>query len=149
MKKTLILAALLIGSAAAFAPRGEKLTMGMPHWVADYHSIDLHGAGAPMDWSKWTDTKYGTPGRREISTGTCVSLSDDGKIIPADGSRRTLLLISNAKEWLPSDSISGYGLVVRGNVYEDQLPDAVGGKLPDAVRTQASDFYFQSLAAVF
>lgn len=149
MKKPLILAALLIGNAAAFAPRGEKVTLGIPHWVADYHSLDLHGAGAPMDWSKWTDAKYGVAGHREIPTGTAVSLSDDHKIIPADGSRRTLLLISNAREWLPSDSVSGYGLVVRGNVYEDQLPGTVGGKLPDAVRTQASDFYFQSLAAVF
>ncbi|MDO4244572.1 MAG: hypothetical protein Q4C89_00925 [Deinococcus sp.] len=148
MKKSLMLTALLIGSAAAFAPRGEKLAMGIPHWVADYHSLDLHGAGAPMDWTAWTNPKYGTPGRREIPTGTAISLSDAGKIVPADGTRRTLLLISNAKEWLPSDSISGYGLVVRGNIYEDQLPDAVGGKLPETIRAQARDFYWQSLGGV-
>lgn len=147
MKKSLILAALLIGSAAALAPRGEKATLGLPHWVADYHSLDLHGAGAPMDWAAWTDAKYGVAGRREIPTGTAISLSDAGKIIPADGTRPTLLLMSNAKEALPSDSISGYGVVVRGNIYENQLPDAVGGKLPDAIRAKAQNFYFQALGA--
>ncbi len=142
----LLMTALLLGGSVAI--RGEKRTISSPHWVADYTSLDLYGGGAPMDWSAWDTAKYGAAGQRAVPSGTAVSLSDAGKIIPADGSRDTLLLMSDAKEWLPSDSISGYGLVTAGNIYEDQLPNAVNGKLPDAVRGKASRFYLQALATV-
>lgn len=143
MKKTLLtLTALLIGGA--FAVRGEKRSLSMPHWIADYHSIDLHGAGAPMNWDAFTDPKYGEAGRKFIPSGTAVSLVA-GQIVPADGTEDTLLLFSNANQANPSDSLSGYGLAVRGNVYEAQLPDATGvpAQLPAAIRAKATRFYFQ------
>lgn len=145
MKKLhLLVSALLIGGAAAI--RAEKRTISSPHWVADYTSLDLHGAGAPINWAAWDTAKYGAAGQRTVPSGTAVSLVDD-KIVPADGRADTLLLMSDAKEWLPSDSISGYGLVTAGNIYEDQLPDSTGipAQLPAAVREKATRFYFQQL----
>lgn len=138
----LTLTALLIGGALAV--RGETRTLSMPHWIADYTSLDLHGAGAPMSWGAWTDPKYGTAGRRFIPSGTAVSLVS-GKIVPATGAQDTLLLISDAREDSPADSISGYGLVTAGNVYESRLPDATGApaQLPTAVRAKATRFYLQ------
>lgn len=146
MKKSLLtLVALLIGGATAI--RGEKRSLTMPHWVADYQSLDLHGGGAPMNWAAWTDAKYGVAGRRLIPSGTAVSVVA-GKIVPADGSADTLLLMSDAREDSPADSISGYGLVTAGNIYEDQLPDSTGNpaQLPAPVRAKATRFYFQTLS---
>lgn len=143
MKKSLLpLSALLL--SGAFAIRGEKRSISMPHWIADYHSLDFHGAGAPMNWDAFTDAKYGQAGRKVIPSGTAVSLVN-GKIVPADGTADTLLLFSNANQANPSDSPSGYGLVVRGNVYESQLPDATGtpAKLPAAIRDKATRLYLQ------
>lgn len=143
MKKTLLfMTALLLGGAAAI--RGEKRTMSMPHWVADYTSLDLHGAGAPMNWDAFTDAKYGAAGHRLIPSGTAVSVVA-GKIVPADGTADTLLMMSDARQDSPSDSISGYGLVTAGNVYEAQLPDATGApaQLPAAIRAKAARFYLQ------
>lgn len=144
MKKPALLAltAPLLCGAAALAPRGEKTTLSMPHWVADYHSLTLHGTGANMNWAAWTDTKYGPTGRRVIPSGTAVSLSG-GRIVPADGSLDTLLLMTDAREGSPGDSVSGYGLVVAGNVYEAQLPDSVGAPaaLPAGVKARARHYF--------
>ncbi|GAA5513637.1 hypothetical protein Dcar01_02381 [Deinococcus carri] len=149
MKKSLLsLTALLLGGA--FAVRGEKFSMSMPHWIADYHSLTYHGAGAPLNWGAFTDPKYGATGRRRIPSGTAVSVVDN-KIVPADGAADTLLLFSDAQEGLASDSPSGYGLVVSGNVYEDRLPDATGmpARLPVAIRGKATRFYLQAFTPTY
>jgi hypothetical protein len=146
MKKIALLSltASLLCGAAAFAPRGEKDAMSFPHWVADYHSIDLHGLGAPMNWETFTDPRWGTAGRRSIPSGTAVSISG-GKIVPADGSLDTLLLMSDANEASTAESLSGYGLATAGNVYEAQLPDSTGAPavLPAGIKARAGRFYFQ------
>lgn len=146
MKKIALLAltASLLCGAAAFAPRGEKDSMSMPLWIADYSSLNLHGLGAPMNWAAFTDAKWGTAGRRSIPSGTAVSLSS-GKIVPADGSLDTLLLMSDANEASTAESISGYGLATAGNVYEAQLPDSTGAPavLPAGIKAKAGRFYFQ------
>ncbi|MVN88776.1 hypothetical protein GO986_18720 [Deinococcus sp. HMF7620] len=141
MNKSLLLTALLFGSAVAI--RGEKRSLSTPVWIADYHSLDFHGAGAPMNWAAWTDAKYGVAGRRLIPSGTAISLAS-GKIVPADGTTETFLLLTDAREDSTTDSISGYGVVVRGNVYEGLLPDSSGSLavLATAVRNKAR-FYFQ------
>lgn len=144
MKKFLLLLPALLLSGAA-AVRGEKRTVGAtPYWVADYNSLTYHGAGAPMNWDAFTDPKYGTAGRKFIPSGTAVSVSA-GKIVPADGTLDTLLMISNANQANPSDSPSGYGLVVSGSVYESQLPDSTGvpAQLAGPVRAKATRFYLQ------
>lgn len=145
MKKSLLLlTASLLGGA--FAIRGEKVSVGgMPHWIADYNSIDLYGAGAPINWDAFpAGEKWGQAGQRIVPTGTAVSVVT-GKIVPADGSADTFFLVSAAKEASKSDSISGYGLATAGNVYEAQLPDAAGApaKLPEAIRAKATRFLFQ------
>ncbi|MFT2719732.1 hypothetical protein ACMT4L_06960 [Deinococcus sp. A31D244] len=136
------LTALLLGSAALI--RGEKRTLSTPAWIADYHSLDLHGLGAPMNWAAFTDAKFGAAGRRLIPSGTAVSLAA-GKIVPADGTADTLLLMSDAREDSTSDSISGYGLVVAGNVHEALLPDSSGSPavLPAPIRAKAARLYLQ------
>ncbi|MFW8628577.1 hypothetical protein [Deinococcus sp. ME38] len=57
----------------------------------------------------------------------------------------TLLLMSDAREDATSDSISGYGLVVAGNVHEALLPDSSGSPaaLPAPVRAKAARLYLQ------
>lgn len=136
------LTALLLGSAVSI--RGEKRSLSTPAWIADYHSIDLHGLGAPMNWAAWTDAKYGAAGHRLIPSGTAVSLAA-GKIVPADGTADTLLLFSDAREDSATDSISGYGLAVAGNVHEALLPDSSGSPavLPTPIRAKATRFYLQ------
>ncbi len=134
MKKNLLMiTAALVG--ATIEPRGEKAVKAFPLWVADYESLALHGAGAPINWAAFTDVSFGTAGRRVVPSGYPVMLAS-GKIVPATGASETLLLMSAANEANPSDSPSGYGLVTGGNVYEGRLPTATGTprQLPSAVR---------------
>jgi len=137
MKRTLLtLTAALL--SATHATRGERIDKSFtPFWIADYESLSYHGAGAPMNWAAWTDAKYGAAGRRVIPSGTAISIVS-GKIVPATGATETLILVSNALENSPSDSISGYGVVVGGVIYEAQLPDATGTprQLPTAIRAK-------------
>lgn len=140
MKRLMMFSALLL--AASPMPRGERVTKTLtPFWVADYSSLALHGAGAPINWAAFTDVSFGTAGRRVVPSGYPVMLTN-GKIVPADGSANTetLLLMSSANEGVGSESISGYGLVTGGNVYEAQLPTATGTprQLPAAVRARIS-----------
>lgn len=106
----------------------NKLEIGLRHWIADINSINLHGRGAPIDWTAFTDAKYGTAGKRVVPSGSAVKLSVAGKIVPADGANgsETLFMFSDAREDVTSDSVSGYGLVTGGNLYEAFLPDASG-----------------------
>ena len=138
MKRNLIfLTALLIGAASA-APRGERIDKSFtPFWIADQESLTYRGAGAPMNWAAWTDVKYGAAGRRVIPSGTAISIVN-GKIEPATGAVETVILVSNANEFSPSDSVSGYGVVQGGSIYEAQLPDATGAPrvLPAAIKTK-------------
>lgn len=129
MRKTNALAALTVGLlAVATAPRGNTRTLGLtPHWVADYTSLEYYGAGAPLDFATFTDPAYGPAGKRRIPSGTAVAIrAADGRIIPADGVLPTFFLFSAAQEGLATDSISGYGVVTGGNIYETQLPQATG-----------------------
>lgn len=138
MKKLHALLALTSVLAVATTARGEYSRVELtPFWVADYSSLEFHGAGAPLDFTAFTDPAYGAAGKRRIPSGTAVSIrAADGKIIPADGVLPTLFLFSAAQEGQGTDSISGYGVVTGGNLYESQLPQATGAprRLPVGVR---------------
>jgi len=59
------------------------------------------------------------------------------------------MLVSNAVENSKSDSVSGYGIIVGGNLYENLLPDATGtpAVLSDEIKTELANagtgFYFE------
>lgn len=134
MKRHIMLGALALAHAAG--PRGEKIEKGLTaFWIADYHSLTLHGAGAPINWAAFTDPSFGPVGQRVVPSGYPVSLVN-GKIEPATGAVETMLMMSAAHENNHADSISGYGLVTGGNVYEAYLPTATGNprQLPAGVR---------------
>lgn len=127
-----------------------KTTIGLRHWIADLNSIALYGRGAPIDWSLFTDAKYGTAGKRRVPSGAAVKLVN-GKIGPADGTGTSYLMFSEANEDSKTDSISGYGLVTGGNVYEDFLFDAAGAPrvLAAGLKTSlGSRFHFQTIPGV-
>ena len=115
------------------------------NWIADAHSIMLHGGGAQIDFTTFVDAKFGTAGTRKIPSGTVCGLNVSGRAIPWT-TGVALLLRSDAYEDSPTAAISGYGFVTGGNVYEAVLPDAAGTpKVLTAPQKAALGvrFYFQ------
>lgn len=116
---------------------------GLPHWIADYHSLDLYGAGAPINFAAFTDAKFGDAGKRFIRSGTVVHL-EAGKIEPGPGAGQAYLLFADVHEDIAELGVSGHGLVTGGNVREAYLPDAAGAALPAATKAALGPrFHFQ------
>lgn len=120
-------------------------TFALAAFVADRASMDTVGTGIQIDWSKFTDSKYGTPGQRHIRAGTAVEpVTDAGAPAllcgPATGTvgRPAFLTKQHMEEDNPTEALSGHGAYNGGNVYEALLPDASGTPrvLPAAIKAQ-------------
>lgn len=80
-------------------------TFALAAFVAARDSMETFGTGVQLDFSKFTDAKYGTAGTRKIPTGTIIELvADVGAPAylcgPASGTAGKLALIlkTNAEE---------------------------------------------------
>ena len=105
-------------------------------FVADEESTMLLAIGATIDWTSFTDPKFGTAGRRFIPAGTALAITA-GKIVVTDGIKTTYLMMSDVVEnplfFRGSDDTSG--LIAGGVIFEDRTPDAVAGLLPAGTKT--------------
>lgn len=125
----------------------KKFSGSLPHWIADYNSLNFYNAGAPINWAAFADAKYGQAGRRRLPSGLVVHLNA-GKIEPGAGAANaTYLLFADVAEDLNALGVSGHGLVTGGNVREAFLPDASGSPraLDAGLKTALGlRFHFQS-----
>ena len=109
---------------------------GLAPFVADRASMDTAGTGIQLDWSKFTDPKYGEAGKRSIPAGTAIEPTAEAKANtapallcgPADPltADPAFLLKTPAIENSRVEAESGYGAYTAGVVYETYLPDASG-----------------------
>lgn len=132
-----------------------KLTsFALAAFVADRGSTQTFGTGVQIDWTKFTDAKYGVAGKRSIPAGTILEpVSDAGAPAylcgPATGTAGKLAVIlkTPAQEDSQADARTGYGAYSGGVVYETLLPDATGAPrvLSAALKTQlTSRFTFMT-----
>lgn len=101
----------------------------LPAFVADRTGMQTAGTGVQIDFSKFTDAKYGTAGKRIVPAGTVIEPADGTMVCgPASGTAGKLALIlkSDAEEDSKVAAASGYGAYSGGPVYETLLPDASG-----------------------
>ncbi|MBZ9753185.1 hypothetical protein K7W42_20320 [Deinococcus sp. HMF7604] len=107
-------------------------TLGTPAFIADLHSITLWGTGAQIDWTAWTDAKYGTAGKRKVPAGTVIAFNASGKIVPPTVNAGAVtngpcyLARTDMEEDSRVAALSGFGVITGGNVYDTLLPDAAG-----------------------
>lgn len=125
-------------------------TYALPAFVADRGSMETFGTGIQLDFTKFTDAKYGTAGKRIIPAGTIIEPTGEaGKPAylcgPASGTAGKLALILkyNAEEDSTADALTGYGAYSGGVVYETLLPEASGNPrtLSAALKTQLGGFF--------
>jgi hypothetical protein len=97
--------------------------------------------GRQVDWDAFGASYENEFGNVELKQGMVVSLDDtSGKIIPRNTGDSDLaegILASSANEDSDEDSLSGYGLIRGGVVYED-LIDLDGGTL-STIKTELND----------
>lgn len=127
--------------------RVEKALAIGRKFVADESSVMSYGLGASVDFSAFTDPKFGTAGKRVIPAGTVVELSAvTGKVVAYDGTGQAYLTAADALEQTEQGGSWGtVGLIVGGVIYENLLPDADGsGNLTNAQKTGlGANFVFQ------
>ena len=115
-------------------------------FVADEDSTMLLAIGGTIDWTSFTDPKYGTVGKRFIPAGTAVAITA-GKIVVTDNIKVTYLMASDIIEnpliYRGSDDTTG--LYAGGIFFEDRLPDSVAGVLTAGTKTaMGSNFVFMA-----
>ena len=133
-------------------PQGRTLatySVGVK-FVADEDSTMLLAMGATVDWTSFTDPKYGTVGKRFIPAGTAVAITA-GKLVVTDNIKTTYLMASDVIEnplfYRGSDDTSG--LYAGGIFFEDRLPDSTAGFLAAGTKTaMGSNFVFQQSAGL-
>lgn len=124
--------------------------LSTPGFVCDNNSMRKN-SGRQIDWANvaagYVDADSGL---KTIPAGTVMSASDagDGSVLPdANGSHVTGnpigVLVSTAIEDDESAALSGYGIYVGGVVYEDLLPESVGGTSPNHSDLQSNGLTFQ------
>ena len=123
----------------------QTYTIGV-RFVADEESTMMMAVGATIDWTSFTDPKYGTTGRRFIPAGTAVAITA-GKAVVTDSIKQTFLMASDVVEnplfYRGSDDTTG--LYAGGIFFQDRLPDSVGGVLPAGMVTALGvNFVFAS-----
>ena len=120
-------------------------------FVVDPHSIQLN-SGRQIDWANVSDTFKNAEGVKVLPAGTVVGeLLGNGKVSPRVATTNPAIgiLADSAQENLRSDSLSGYGVIVGGVLYENLLPDASGtpkvltGAVKTELNTNGTGFAFE------
>lgn len=117
--------------------------IGRPNFLKSPGNVAFRTGGRQIDWANvgagYIDS---ASGKKIIPAGTAMgTLLGSGKMSPRVVTTNPAvgLLEGDAVEDSLVDSLSGYGLLVGGVVYENLLPDATGGPpatLPSAVKTE-------------
>jgi hypothetical protein len=114
---------------------------GRAAFIADEGSIDRTN-GNQVDWAN-VGAGYidATTGKKILKAGTVIgTLLGAGKISPRvlTTNPATGILETDAVEGSKTDSLSGYGVIIGGVIYEAFLPDSTGSPrvLPAAMKTE-------------
>jgi hypothetical protein len=110
----------------------QSLYIGRPAWLKTPGNAADRTGGRQIDWANVDADDYTDPasGKKIIPSGTAMgTLLGSGKMSPRVVTTNPAvgLLEGDAIEDDLVHSISGYGLMVGGTVYENLLPDATGG----------------------
>lgn len=98
-----------------------------PGFIVDHATAQL-SSGRKIDWDEVPSSYENDAGDKVIPAGTPMADNDGGMVprddLASDGTEGEAfgLLASSADEGARSDSLSGYGIVVGGVIYEDLLP---------------------------
>ncbi len=109
-------------------------------FVVDPKSINLN-SGRQVDWANVADTFKNASGDKVLPAGTIIGEArGEGRVSPraAATNPATGVMATPAVENSKSDSLSGYGVIIGGALYENMLPDAAGtpAVLPADVKTE-------------
>lgn len=119
-----------------------------PGFIVDPKSV-TRNSGRQIDWSLVTGTNYGTAPNRVIKAGTIVSeVTASGKVVPralgaAGTSGAVGVLETAAHETSESDSLSGFGVIVAGNLHGNRLPDAGDAAFATMKTELGARFYYE------
>lgn len=96
-------------------------------------AITVDGADMPIesgDIAYYGGTIGSTGAGKFVPAGTVMDLQADGQIVPSAlgsaGLTAYCLLATNADEDSRTDSMSGYGVILAGQIYENLLPETDG-----------------------
>jgi hypothetical protein len=114
----------------------SSTTASHPDWAVDWHSLD-RSSGRQIDFSKFAKDAQGYA---TVYGGT--ALAEDATthlLIPRDGTHpATGLLEGDAYEGDRDAALSGYGLIVGGNVYYNLTPNAAADRAALLTELRAS-----------
>ena len=111
-----------------------RTVIGRPTFIVDHNTV-TRDSGVQIDWANVdAETYEEADGKKRLPAGTVIGeLLGSGKASPRVETTNpaTGILETDAKEDSLIDSMSGYGVLRSGAIYENLLPDAAGG--PPAV----------------
>lgn len=127
------------------AERNERTGLMTPGFISDPNSIIRLEGGRQIDWPNVPDSYKNARGKKVIQAGTPV-----GDLLDTDANRKSVsprvvttnpavgVLESTAVEDDPSAAKSGYGIIVGGVLFEDQMEMATGNPktLPAAIKNE-------------
>lgn len=109
--------------------------------VVGAEAITVDGADVPIesgDVAYYGGTIGATGSGKFIPAGTVMDLQADGQIVPSAmesaGLTAYCILATNADEDSRTDSMSGYGVITAGSLYENLLPEA-DGETPSVINS--------------
>lgn len=125
-----------------------KTTVSRPRFLVEEHNAARH-PGKQVDWAAFGAPYQDANGNVVLKAGTPVAVDDTtGKLIPRSGTAPAEGLIATTaseSQASDSDSLSGYGFIMGGVVYEDLLdnPEAVDLATLKTELKNASDYGFE------
>jgi hypothetical protein len=128
-------------------------------FVADAKSIVRLNGGRQIDWANVASGYIdATSGKKVLKAGTVIgTLLGSGKVSPRVVTTNPAagFLETDAVEGDPAAPLSGYGIIVGGNLFENLLPDSAGGPprvLATAIKTElaanTAGFFFETYTDV-
>ena len=119
-------------------------------FIVDPKSI-VRGSGRQIDWSKVTaGATYGAAGSRVLKAGTILSeVTATGKVVPralgASGTGSAFAILETAAhESSETDSLSGFGVILGGGIYDNKLADAADAAFATMKTELGARFYYET-----
>lgn len=128
-----------VGTTLYFG-ESKELALTTAHAAAGATSITVQALPAALENDD--EARVGRGGRKRVPAGTVMVELASGKLVPRSarpGAETAVgILETDADQDSKTDSLSGYGLILGGVLYENMLPDATGAPkvLPAAYKTE-------------